>query len=224
MGTVPIFLIAVDSSGAASTGGLSIQVGPADLPPEPEVSLPPEVQVAAEADFGDVAAIDPPSRIARRDDILPIDALVDWGFMGPLAVDGATDSLYRGMLRSLDQLLQTGRANLGEQYAEAVRQFEERRLEREVQEVPEPTGDEVEAWNSAMHDWHDRHPGTAEADIGGGDGTWSIGWGLPGSGSQAPGGSMSLDALLSVANPAALPRLTGVASQPSLAEGLAILR
>jgi hypothetical protein len=127
------------------------------------------------------------------------------------------------MLRSLDDLLRSGRANLGEHFSEAIREFEERRLEREAQESPEPTDEEVEAWNGAMHDWHDRHPGFAEADLGGNDGTWSMGWGLPAAGGQALGGSMSTESLLSVAKPLALPRLGGAAAAPALGEGLKAL-
>jgi hypothetical protein len=129
------------------------------------------------------------------------------------------------MQQQFDQLLQTGRTNLGERYAEAIREFEERRLQREEPpESPPPTDEEIEAWNSAMHDWHDRNPGFAESELGGGDGTWSMGWGLPGGGGQSLGASVSSATLLDVAKPAALPRLGDAAAQPALLEGVRNLR
>ncbi|HTP62004.1 MAG TPA: hypothetical protein VMJ14_07970, partial [Burkholderiales bacterium] len=89
---------------------------------------------------------------------------------------------------------------------------------------PAPTDEEVRAWNVAMHDWYDRNPGFTETDLGGNDGTWSMGWGLPNPGGQALGGNMSSDSLLGVANPVVLPRLSGAAAAPMLGEGLREIR
>ena len=82
----------------------------------------------------------------------------------------------------------------------------------------------VASWNSAMHAWHDRNPGFAETDLGGGDGTWSVGWGLPGPGDNVPGGSASAAAFPGLANPLAQARLGGAAAAPMLGEGLRDVR
>jgi hypothetical protein len=109
--------------------------------------------------------------------------------------------------------------NYADRYLEAIREFEERRLEREAPlEAPLPD-EAVEAWNSAMHDWHDRHPGFGEADLGGEGGAWSLGWGLPGPGEGALGGS-SVSTPPGLASPGILARLEGVARSPALSEGL----
>jgi hypothetical protein len=122
--------------------------------------------------------------------------------------------------QSLASLLQTGRTNLGERYAEAVREFEERRLEREEAPLaPPPTDEEVGAWNGAMHDWHTRNSGLSEADVGGSDESWTMGWGLPGAGERSLGGTVGTRAL-EQANPNAISRLNGAGATPALNEGL----
>jgi Ca2+-binding RTX toxin-like protein len=133
------------------------------------------------------------------------------------------DPLFRDMQRRFDVLLQTGRTNLGERYAEAVREFEERRLQREeVPPPPPPSDEEVEAWNSAMHAWHERNPGFSEIDGGSGDGVWTMGWGLPESGDRTLDGAAGVPPGL--ANSGAFPRLPGAGSAPGLSEGLRDLR
>jgi hypothetical protein len=134
------------------------------------------------------------------------------------------DPLARDMQQRLDVLLQTGRTNLGERYAEAVREFEQRRQQLEEPPPPPPTDEEVEAWNSAMHSWHDRNPGFAETDLGGNDDTWAVGWGLPGPGESSYGGAVSTGALPGLANPLTSSRLTGAAATPMLGEGVRDLR
>jgi hypothetical protein len=119
----------------------------------------------------------------------------------------------------MDVLLQVGRANLSERYAEAIREFEERRREREgVPTIPEPTEEEIGQWNRAMHAWHDQHRGFAETELGTSDSTWSLGWGVAG------GGRLSLDGAHAsapgLANPHGLTRLTGVDALPGLKDGL----
>jgi hypothetical protein len=73
-----------------------------------------------------------------------------------------------------------------------------------------------------MHSWHDRHPGFGETDLGGGDGTWSLGWGLPGPGESA--GIALASSLPGLANPIASARIAGAAAAPMLGEGLKDLR
>jgi hypothetical protein len=129
------------------------------------------------------------------------------------------------MQQRFDVLLQTGRTNLGERYAEAIREFEERRMRREDPPPPPPPSDaEVVAWNSAMHAWHDRNPGFAETDLGGRDGTWTVGWGLPGPDDRSRDGATGAGAIPGLGNPNTLSRLTGADSAPALAEGLRNLR
>ena len=135
------------------------------------------------------------------------------------------DPLFRDMQQRFDVLLQAGRANLGDRYAEAIREFEERRIEREETPPPPPPSDEeVGAWNSAMHAWHDRNPGFAETDLGGNDGAWNVGWGLPGPGESAYAGSGVGTSMPGLANPLSQARLTGAASAPALGEGLREIR
>jgi hypothetical protein len=139
----------------------------------------------------------------------------------PPRVGVPADPLFRDMQQRLDVLLQTGRTNLGERYADAIREFEERRLQREeAPPPPPPSDDEVAAWNSAMHSWHDRNPGFAETELGGNDGAWTMGWGLPGPGENTLGGSAGASALPGLANPLAQSRLGGAAGAPALGEGL----
>jgi hypothetical protein len=142
----------------------------------------------------------------------------------PLAFADSADPAFRAVQHQLDALLQTGRANLGERYAEAIREFEERRLEREEAPTPPPTEDEIEAWNAAMHSWHDRNPGFAETDLGTSDGAWSLGWGLPGAQQSALGDVTSGTGTPGLANPSAIERLRGAASAPALSEGFSQIR
>ena len=203
-----------------------------ETPPAPSLTPPPALQSATppapttEA----VAATDMPAAQtvltpARREEAAselvprPVSA-TDAPKVGVPA-----DPLFRDMQRRFDVLLQTGRTNLGERYAEAIREFEERRLQREEPpSAPPPSDEEVAAWNSAMHAWHDRNPGFAETDLGGNDGTWTMGWGLPGPGESAYGGSASAGAPPGLANPMALSRLAGAAAAPMLGEGLREIR
>jgi hypothetical protein len=135
------------------------------------------------------------------------------------------DPIFREVFRQLEAPLQVGRTNLGERYAEAVREFEERRVRREeAPPPPPPTDDEVAAWNRAMHAWHDQNRGFAETEEGRQDGTWTLGWGLPGGDSRVLDGSTSVGAGPALANPYALPRLSGSTAAPGLQEGLRELR
>jgi len=243
-GSHELLLIAADSSGAAAVSSLTIAVGgnvvpphdpsppgqPASGPqapgfldsvvaalPRPALSTAPPADAPAAADPANM----PAPVTARQEEHAPAELPVIRSADAAQIITVPADPLQRDMQRHMDQLVQTGRANLGEHYAEAIREFEERRLQsEEPQDPPPPTDEEVEAWNGAMHDWHDRNPGFAETELGGGDGTWSMGWGLPGAGGQSLGGSMSTESLLSIASPAALPRLPGAAASPSLNEGL----
>jgi hypothetical protein len=97
-------------------------------------------------------------------------------------------------------------------------------LKREEAPPPPPSDEEVEAWNTSMHDWHESNPGFAESDLGGNDGTWTMGWGLPGSGDRALDGSTGAGSLPGLANPNALSRFRGADAAPSLGEGLKDLR
>ena len=175
------------------------------------VDLPLATQVAAPTRSEALVSTDTPAARSAAD--LP-----------PVGVP--LDPLFRDMQQRFDVLLQTGRTNLGERYLEAVREFEERRQQREelLPPPPPPTDEEVAAWNGAMHNWHDRNPGFAETDLGGNDGTWTMGWGMPGPGERTLDGNPGVGTLLGLGNPNALARLTGAAAAPSLAEGLKDLR
>lgn len=177
-GSHEILLIAADANGAASIGSLTIAVGG-------DAAAPALESPAAAPDVIQVGADSPPASHS------PAPArYVETVFEAPLVSLPAGDSprvgvpvdpLFRDMQQRFDVLLQVGRANLGERYAEAIREFEERRMQQEEPPAPPPpSGDEVAAWNRAMHAWHDRNPGFAETDLGGNDGTWTVGWGLPG--------------------------------------------
>jgi Ca2+-binding RTX toxin-like protein len=233
-GVHELLFIAADASGAAAAGSFTIQVGAAVPATEPAA---PVVQVTSEAaeplpqlpaveplgaDVAVAPALSAPAPASRENDFDAL-ATVNAALEAPRVFTDSAEPAFRDIQHRLDVLLQTGRTNLGERYAEAIREFEERRLERE--EVPEPlppTEEEIEAWNSAMHAWHDRHQGFAETEPGAADGVWGMGWGLIGpEGSLGGAGSASLSSLAS-ANLHA--RLQGVASAPALSEGFQHLR
>ena len=248
-GAHELLLIAADSSGAATVSSLTINVGGDGAAPPPGQPAPDPVDspsmVPASPDLSSAASARPapspaaPAESAAAADIANLPPVVTTRHEEPAFTESPplrladvariipdpVEPLQRDMQQQFDQLLQTGRANLGERYAEAIREFEERRRQREApQESPPPTDEEIEAWNSAMHDWHDRNPGFAETELGGNDGTWGMGWGLPGAGGQSLGANGSSSTLLDIANPAALPRLDGAAARPALDEGLRNLR
>lgn len=134
------------------------------------------------------------------------------------------DPLYREMQQRFDVLLQVGRANLGERYAEAVREFEERRQRRdETPASPPPTDEEIGAWNRALHAWHERHPGFAEIETGASDGVWTTPWVAPLGGPRGFDGAASAATTPGLANPYALPRLAGAGPAPGLSEGVQLL-
>jgi hypothetical protein len=227
VGNQEVVLVAVDQSGAASLAALTINIAGDDTPPPVEPPLPAEPPAptgpAAVAGFAIAADIPPAPAPVREISI----ASAEIPAAQPVSprVGVPADPLFRDMQQRFDVLLQTGRTNLGERYAEAVREFEQRRQQREEPPPPPPPADEeVEAWNSAMHSWHDRNPGFAETELGGNDGTWSIGWGLPGPGDNPYGGAVSAGALPGLANPLINSRLTGAASAPMLGEGLRDVR
>ena len=224
-GAHELLLIAADSSGEAVAGSLTLLVAGGEQAPQAGSadSAPTETVRAA-------IAIDTPAlqSIAASPD--PAIAFAASSPTRPFADDGRgvgvpIDPLFREMQQRSDILLQTGRNNLGERYAEAIREFEERRLQREEEFAPPPpTDEEVAAWNSAMHAWHDRNPGFGEAEAGAGDGTWTMGWGMPGPGEGLPGGTTTMASLLEIGSPLSASRLAGAASAPMLSEGLRQLR
>ncbi|HEY8068775.1 MAG TPA: putative Ig domain-containing protein [Burkholderiales bacterium] len=241
-GNHEVLLIAADQSGVAALGSLTIEVtgsaAPgADAPAEPPAQAPAEipavnsaVPLASPADSQveasgvvDVSALSTSAAVPRRIELADVAPAAAQD--SPLQRVGVPlDPLFREMQQRFDVLLQTGRSNLGERYAEAVREFEERRLRREeAPPPPPPTDEEVEAWNSAMHDWHERNPGFSETDLGGRDGTWTTGWGLPGAGNRLDGAAGS-GRVLDLANPNAASRLNGAGAAPALGEGLRDLR
>ena len=238
-GTHEFLLIAVDQSGAAATSSLTVVVSEAEVP---VLQLPGSVTIAMQdvPVENDVpvrstvpavsAAIDIPSAPRVPDPAPGPLAIADTAaFSVPVAestrVGVPLDPLFRDMQQRFDVLLQVGRTNLGEGYADAIREFEERRMEREEPPLPPPPSDEeVAAWNSAMHAWHERNPGFAETDLGGNDGTWTMGWGLPGPGDRSHNGVSGVGAIPGLGNPNALSRLPGADSAPGLAEGVRDLR
>jgi len=230
-GSLEILLIAADSSGAASAGRLTIAVGGAE--PAPGSAAP--VPASAPAP-GDLASESPVSLPESTPATVPAAAREETTYAAdyvaaplpeaePPRVGVPTDPFFRDMQRRFDVLLQTGRTNLGERYAEAIRDFEERRMQREeAPPPPPPTDEEIGAWNSAMHSWLDRNPGFAETDLGGGDGAWGVGWGLPGPEDRSRDGTASAGGVVGLGNPGVLSRLTGADAAPALSEGLRSLR
>jgi len=227
-GSHEFLLIAADTNGAAAIGALTIAVGGDGPAPEPE---------AASAGSGEspVGEKEPPlaespapvPAPARREEVVLASAPVTAPAEAPARVGVPVDPLFRDMQQRFDVLLQVGRANLGERYAEAMREFEERRVQQEetpIPPAPPPSDDELAAWNSAMHAWHDRNPGFAETELGGNDGAWTVGWGLPGPGDNALGGSAVSAALPGLANPMANARVSGATPAPMLGEGIREIR
>ena len=236
-GNHDVLVIAVDRSGAAALGTLTVEVTgdgapaaevPAGIPAPPPAEVPVLTASATGAHTVDLAApagIDAPPApsasqpLPRR--IEAADAAPAIGQNSPLPRMGVSLDPHVGdMPRLFQPLLQTGRINLGERYADAVREFEERRQSREEGPLaPPPTDEEVEAWNGAMHSWHARNSGFSEADLGGDGGSWTMGWGLPGSGDRSIGRAASASSL-EFANPNAASRLNGAGAAPALKEGL----
>lgn len=135
----------------------------------------------------------------------------------------SSDPVYREIDARLDVLLQAGRANLSERYAEAVEEFERRRKVAPEQPAEEVPGDEVARWNDAMHAWHARHPDFGS--IGAGmDGTWTAGWGAIAAGGASLGELLRAANGPALSNPHALPGVSGAGAAPGLGEGLAVLR
>lgn len=223
-----------------------LPVAPPELPPEPDAAAPlPEHVVEtspAGATFAESRveepvessiAVDAPSSPPAAAAPATRDRQTVFSEAEPTPAPAAAaasvgipiDPLFRDMQQRFDVLLQTGRTNLGERYAEAIREFEERRVQREEAPPPPPPSDEeVAAWNSAMHAWHDRNPGFAETDLGVGDGVWTVGWGFSASGNVLLDGVSATGTAAGLANPHALPRLTGAGAAPGLGEGLLELR
>ena len=224
-GSHEVLLIAADANGAASFGSLSIDVGGSEAAPDAGTPV-------AAAESMAVADTPPPSNVAtpawtaaRRDDAFSEAAPASSSVEEPPRVGVPSDPVFRDMQARLDVLLQTGRTNLGERYAEAIREFEERRTQHdETPPPPPPSEDEVASWNSAMHSWHDRNPGFAETDLGGNDGTWTIGWGMPGPEDRSRDGSVGAGSVVGLGNPGAISRFTGAAAAPMLVEGLREIR
>jgi Ca2+-binding RTX toxin-like protein len=189
-----------------------IDVPPATVP----IAATPETSVAA-IDVPPAPALVAPSPARREGAAETVEA--------PMLAEARAervgvpaDPLFREMQERFDVLLQAGRANLGERYAEAIREFEQRRIQREeALPPPPPTDEEVEAWNTAMHAWHAQNTGFGETELGAADGGWTMGWGLSGGATARLEGSAGLPGL---ANPYALLRLTGASAAPGLQEGV----
>jgi len=221
-GSQAVVLIAADANGAAAIGSLIIDVGAGETAPDSGVPAAVPVESAAGTDTSPASnALAPARTAADRQETFAEAAPSSPPVADPPRVGVPADPLYRDMQQRLDVLLQTGRTNLGERYADAIREFEERRMQREeTPPAPPPSDDEVAAWNSAMHTWHDRNPGFAETELGGNDGTWTTGWGLPEPGDSGFGGAAVAASLPGLANPLAQSRLVGAAVAPMLGEGL----
>jgi hypothetical protein len=138
----------------------------------------------------------------------------------------SSDPVYREIDGRLDVLLQAGRSNLSERYAQAVEEFERRRTApaEPAPEAPVPADEEIGVWNEAIHAWHAQHPSFESADAEAQDGVWAGRWG------GVAGGGASMDELLlagnrpAIANPHALQRLSGVQPAPGVGEGFSELR
>jgi len=194
------------SGTTASTAVAPVQANEAAIAPEP-LSLPSPVETAGTRPV--VGAL-PSESFARPAD--------------PPSIGTSFDPVYREIDARLDTLLQAGRANLSERYADAIEEFERRRkVDPEAPAEQQPTGDEVARWNDAMHAWHAQHPrfesGEAETD-----GAWSTGWGAIAAGSASLGELLGASTGPALGNPHALPGLAGAGAAPGLREGLSILR
>ncbi len=198
--------------------------GPASsIPAAEDASTPPPFEAIAEAPLPAPSAGGPSPTF---------DASATFSFAAYVTQDlppvgTPSDPVYREIDARLDVLLQAGRANLSETYAQAIEEFARRRRQREGEaSAPEPeapTGEEIGRWNEALHAWHARHPGFDSGDAGSQDGVWTSGWG------SLAGGGPSLDELLlaggrhHIGNPYALPQLGGAQAAPGLREGIASL-
>ncbi len=184
---------------------------------EPASAVP-----AATADPGPmVAGVSPVEADGEEFAIASAEPLPQPG--APPPIGESFDPVYRDIDARLDVLLQAGRSNLGERYAQAIEEFERRRSGSGETPSPAPGNEEIGRWNEAVHDWHARHPSFDSAAGEAGDGIWTASWaGVAGSGA-------SLDELVGagaaplLANPAGLARLSGVRPAPGLKEGLAQL-
>jgi Ca2+-binding RTX toxin-like protein len=229
-GTHQLLVVAADELGAAAFGTLTVEVVGDAADSEPPAVQSAPVVPSAPAELPLVAVADAPALPASPAAPLlpPADAEA-----APLPrldeperkVGIPLDPLYREMQERFDVLLQVGRANLGERYAEAVREFEERRMRREeTPEEPAPSEEEVASWNRAMHAWHDRNRGFTAIEDDYGDGVWVAGWGITAGGERYFDGVTNASSDPGLANPHALPRLGGAGAAPGLAEGLRELR
>ena len=223
-GSHELLLIAVDQSGAAALSTLTVVVGAektlAPAPPEPRRSALKEASARIDIPVAPIAPAAGPGPNAVADAASYVAPVLESTKAG-----GPLDPIYRDLQPLFDALLQAGRTDLGARYTEAMREFEERRVQREVLSAqPPPTDEDVEAWNGAMHAWHDRNPGFAETDSGGNDGTWTMGWGLPGPEERSRDGAPGVGAAVGLGNPGVFSRLAGASAQPSLGEGWKELR
>ncbi len=226
---------------------LSAPLPPAPPPPMPLPSAPPQEPEVTAAATAAVTADTVPRADAATEPVAETAASApapvrtnDSPPSAPLAVDAppqrfasetppavrtSSDPVYREIDARLDVLLQAGRTNLSERYAQAVQEFERRRtgVTEPASEFQVPA-EELGQWNEAIHAWHAQHPsfdtGHAEAQ----DGVWASRWG------GVAGGGASLDELLAatgrpaVGNPHALRSLSGVQPAPGLGEGFTQLR
>jgi Ca2+-binding RTX toxin-like protein len=241
-GAHELLIIAADSSGSAAVGALTVEVGatapvPGVAMPEPVVpmaEMPEAVSTASLAPAGssvvgevsssaELPAPLGPVAPANRENAFAAAEFAAAAIETPEVFMESTEPSFRDIQHRLDVLLQTGRTNLGERYAEAIREFEERRLEREEAPHTPPAEEEIEEWNSAMHAWHDRHQGFAETELGGGDGVWGMGWGMNSPAERALGGA-GVDSLSGPGSASLHVRLQGVVSAPALNEGFLHLR
>ncbi len=142
----------------------------------------------------------------------------------PPSIGISADPVYREIDARLDVLLQAGRMNLSERYAEAIQEFERRRTGEEGTPAPPPSNEEVARWNERVHDWHARHPTFEPGAMDGIDGAWTAGWNGIASGGHALDELVGAAGSATGANPNALGRVSGVRPAPGLSEGVAELR
>jgi len=142
----------------------------------------------------------------------------------PDPIGTPSDPVYREIDARLDVLLQAGRMNLSERYAEAIQEFERRRTGNGEDSPPPPASDDVAQWSERVHDWHARHPTFESGPTDAADGAWIAGWNGVAPGSQSLDELIGTGAVGSGANPNALGRIAGVRQAPGLSEGIAELR
>lgn len=202
----------------------------ADIPPIPastgSITMPESASVAPVAAPATVTEAEPAVRfveplIALRGGQPALDGFSQPQTDSPRTLGASLDPVYRDIDARLDVLLQAGRMNLSERYAEAIQEFERRRSGSDDTADPVPPNDDVASRNQRMHDWHARHPAFDTGGRDAADGVWTNRWNPIAAARAADEAAAVGDGAL--ANPHALAGLKGASPAPGLAEGIVVL-